>query len=87
MDLLSASPVAGAGPSAKLRSLSVVVPAYNEDAVLGEFHRRLAAVLDTLGGGAEVVYVNDGSTDATRSLLMALRETDPCQMRSARLRW
>jgi glycosyltransferase involved in cell wall biosynthesis len=46
-------------------SLSVVVPVYNEEAVLPEFHRRLAAVLDGIPGSAEVLYVNDGSRDGS----------------------
>ncbi len=62
--------------SATQQSLSVVVPVYNEDAVLPEFHRRLTAVLDALAVPAEIVYVNDGSSDATKVLLAALRETD-----------
>src|SRR5690349_20602514 len=44
---------------------TVVVPAYNEAAVLDAFHRRLGAVLDTLGMDSAVLYVDDGSTDAT----------------------
>jgi glycosyltransferase involved in cell wall biosynthesis len=76
MDVLSASGVAAIDPAMALTSLSVVVPVYNEEAVLGEFHRRLAAVLDALAGDAEIVYVNDGSSDATRSQLIALREAD-----------
>jgi glycosyltransferase involved in cell wall biosynthesis len=56
--------------------LSIVVPAYNEQEVLPEFHRRLGAVLDALGGQAEVVYVNDGSTDATLAVLQRLRGSD-----------
>ena len=58
-------------------SLSIVVPAYNEQSVLPEFHRRLTAVLDGLGLDAEIVYVNDGSADATRSVMEALRANDP----------
>ena len=50
--------------AAAASSLSVVVPVYNEEAVLPEFHRRLAAVLDALPVEAEIVYVNDGSRDA-----------------------
>jgi glycosyltransferase involved in cell wall biosynthesis len=76
MDVLSASGVAAADPAVASSSLSVVVPAYNEVAVLPEFHRRLAAVLDTLQIRAEIIYVNDGSSDTTRSLLLALREND-----------
>ena len=58
-------------------SLSVVVPAYNEQDVLTEFHHRLAAVLDGLPLTAEVVYVNDGSTDDTLAVLHRLRAADP----------
>jgi glycosyltransferase involved in cell wall biosynthesis len=57
-------------------TLSVVVPAYNEQDVLPEFHRRLTSVLDGLKGRAEVVYVNDGSTDATVEVIHRLRSSD-----------
>jgi len=50
-------------------TISVVVPAFNEEAVLPEFHRRLTAVLATLDGGWEVVYVNDGSRDGTLKVM------------------
>jgi glycosyltransferase involved in cell wall biosynthesis len=57
--------------------LTVVVPAYNEQEVLPEFHRRTTAVLTTLGMRTEIVYVNDGSTDATLRVLMDLRKQFP----------
>ena len=57
--------------------ISVVVPMYNEAAVIGETHRRLAAVMATLDTAWEVVYVNDGSRDATLAAVEALRATDP----------
>lgn len=57
--------------------LSVVVPVFNEDRVLPEFHRRLAAVLDAIEGTSEIIYVNDGSSDRTPSLLRTLHEEDP----------
>jgi len=57
--------------------VSVVVPVFNEQDVLTEFHRRLSAVLDGLALDAEVVYVNDGSADASMALLAALHERDP----------
>lgn len=57
--------------------LSVVVPAYNEQEVLPEFHRRLSAVLDQMDVNAEVVYVNDGSRDTTLQVLQHTREADP----------
>jgi polyisoprenyl-phosphate glycosyltransferase len=58
-------------------TLSVIVPAYNEQEVLPEFHQRLARVFATLPFRAEVVYVNDGSNDQTLSVLQALRQGDP----------
>jgi polyisoprenyl-phosphate glycosyltransferase len=67
-----------ARPPTARPSLSVVVPAYNEEAVLPEFHRRLAAVLDALAADldAEIVYVNDGSSDATMRLLVGIHDGD-----------
>ncbi|GAA5784595.1 glycosyl transferase family 2 [Chitiniphilus shinanonensis] len=50
--------------------LSVVVPAYNEEAVLAAFHQRLTAVFDALADyRSEVIYVNDGSRDATQRII------------------
>ena len=60
------------------QSLSVVVPVHNEEAVLPAFHGRLAAVLDSLAAevDAEIVYVNDGSTDTSMRLLAELNARD-----------
>jgi glycosyltransferase involved in cell wall biosynthesis len=58
-------------------SLSVVVPAYNEAEVIEEFQRRLSAVMNDIGLSWEVVYVDDGSSDATPALLAALQAARP----------
>jgi len=50
-------------------SLAVVVPIYNEQEVLHEFHRRLCKVLDSLDMAIQVIYVNDGSTDSTLDII------------------
>jgi polyisoprenyl-phosphate glycosyltransferase len=57
-------------------AISVVVPCYNEQEVLPEFHQRLAAVMNTTGLAWEVVYVNDGSRDTTLPTMLALRDAD-----------
>ncbi len=57
--------------------LSIVVPAYNEEEVLPEFHKRLCLVLEGIPIDAEIVYVNDGSTDETLRTLEAFRKDDP----------
>ena len=54
------------------RSLSVVVPVYNEKEVLPEFHRRVCAVLATLDMHCRIIYVNDGSTDGSLEVIDAL---------------
>ncbi len=54
--------------------ISVVVPCYNEDAVLRETHACLVAVLEQLAGWKyELVYVDDGSRDATLDILRELQ--------------
>jgi glycosyltransferase involved in cell wall biosynthesis len=58
--------------------VSIVVPAYNEEAVIGELHQRLTQVLQTNGVAYEVIYVDDGSRDRTFDLLSQLRQQDPC---------
>jgi len=63
--------------AARMPSISVVAPAYNEQEVLGEFHRRVSEVLVKLGCDYEIVLVNDGSRDHTLALMHALRAHDP----------
>lgn len=57
-------------------SISVVVPAYNEQDVLVEFHRRLSSVIDASKGNWEVVYINDGSRDDTLNVMRRIRSAD-----------
>jgi len=56
--------------------ICVVVPVYNEEAVLGVFHSRLSTVLDQIDIPATVFYVDDGSTDGTPAMLAALLAQD-----------
>jgi len=56
--------------------ISIVVPAFNEEEVLPEFHRRTAAVLDTLLFEGEIVYINDGSSDGTLETLKKIQTSD-----------
>jgi len=57
--------------------ITVVVPAYNEQEVLPEFHKRISAVLDSIAIDAEVIYVNDDSTDHTLAIMQRIRGSDP----------
>ena len=57
--------------------LSVVVPCFNEETVVREMHRRLVAALEAVPAlDFEIVYVDDGSQDATLNLLRGLQRAD-----------
>ena len=49
--------------------VSVVIPVYNEQAVLPALFDRLYPALDALGVSYEVIFVNDGSKDQSARLL------------------
>jgi undecaprenyl-phosphate 4-deoxy-4-formamido-L-arabinose transferase len=49
--------------------LSIVIPVYNEEAVLPTLFKRLYASLDALQMSYEIVFVNDGSRDRSVALL------------------
>ena len=57
--------------------LSVVVPLFNEELNVESLYRRLVASLTPLGFAYELVFVNDGSRDATASLLDSFEANDP----------
>jgi len=77
MNLLSSQLLRSSGGPQPSVSLSVVVPVFNEQAVLAEFHRRLRRVLEGIGLPYEVVYVDDGSDDDTPRLLQQLHASHP----------
>src|SRR5580693_3725107 len=54
---------------APIPKLSVVIPVYNEEAVLPTLFARLYPALDALGISYEIVFVNDGSKDKSAALL------------------
>lgn len=55
---------------------SVVVPVYNEEKVLPVTYRRLREVMEGLGQSYEIIFVNDGSSDHTITILEELCEQD-----------
>ncbi|MER5930619.1 glycosyltransferase family 2 protein [Streptomyces sp. NPDC002054] len=64
-----------------MTKLSVVVPCYNEEAVIDSFDLEIRKVLDSLPVEYEVCYVDDGSRDGTLSKLRKLAEVNPEQTR------
>lgn len=56
--------------------LSIIVPVFNEEAVVPEFARVLVETLTPTGLTFETVFVNDGSSDGTAQRLESLRQGD-----------
>lgn len=56
---------------------SIVVPAYNEQETIEELWRRITAVMASVGGDYEILFVDDGSTDATPAIIRRLHAQDP----------
>lgn len=56
--------------------LSVVIPLFNEEENVETLYRELSGVLEKLGCSYEVLFVDDGSTDATAERLLAVAAGD-----------
>jgi dolichol-phosphate mannosyltransferase len=63
-------------PTTSAPLVSVVVPIYNEEDALPELRERLEASLSELPGGYELVFVDDGSVDATAETIAGWARTD-----------
>src|SRR5688572_10593538 len=56
-------------------TFSMVIPAYNEEKIIGETIGRVAAYLEPRGG--ELIVVDDGSSDGTAEVVRACQERHP----------
>ncbi len=56
--------------------LTVVIPFLNEEESLGELHHRLAAVLAESELSFELLFIDDGSSDSSYSIVQNLRQQD-----------
>jgi dolichol-phosphate mannosyltransferase len=66
-----------ADPSPEIRrSISVVLPTYNEEENIDRVYDRLRSVLEGLDMDWEMIFSVDPSTDRTEELILALRERD-----------
>jgi dolichol-phosphate mannosyltransferase len=74
---LTAQPRVAYGKSTATCELSLVVPAHNEEASLPHLYQRLTAVLDSVGLSAELIIVDDGSSDQTWRVVGTLHARDP----------
>jgi dolichol-phosphate mannosyltransferase len=56
---------------------SLIIPIYNEEAVLPLLIRRIGWLLDTLDGPSEAIFVDDGSKDTSAIFMRSMSERDP----------
>lgn len=66
-----------AGSPATALDVSVIVPVLDEAESVEELARQVAAVLDGLGKRFEIIFVDDGSRDATTERVRAAHGADP----------
>src|SRR5262245_12513237 len=60
------------------RKLAIVIPIYNEAAVLPELFRRLSKVCNSLQDiDWQVIFVNDGSRDPSVQMILEERASEP----------
>ena len=68
-----------------MKKLSIVIPLYNESESLVELHAKISASLEDmehntpmglLGGGCEIIFVDDGSTDNSRAIINDIAALD-----------
>ena len=59
------------------KSLSVIVPVYNEEENIKLGYDELTSILSSMDCQYELIYVDDGSTDNTLSELIKISEKDP----------
>lgn len=56
--------------------VTILVPCYNEEAVLGQFYKRTTQVLSTLKEHFEILFINDGSNDHTLDIIKEFHKKD-----------
>jgi len=65
-----------ADPGAPAPSISVVIPVYNEAGSIRELYGRAVEALDAAGRTFELIFIDDGSTDATFAELERIHDAD-----------
>lgn len=64
-------------PRPEPQLVSIVIPIYNEAAVLPMLVDRLRSLMDTLSSPVEIILVNDGSSDKSIALMIEAASQDP----------
>jgi glycosyltransferase involved in cell wall biosynthesis len=58
-------------------TISVVVPAFNEEPNVRVLYEKLVPILSACASTFELIFVDDGSTDRTLPIIQAMSEADP----------
>jgi dolichol-phosphate mannosyltransferase len=58
-------------------TIAIVVPVYNEEAAIEQFHQELVRVIDTCPEEFIIYYINDGSDDRSCEILREIAKADP----------
>ena len=64
-------------PSSDTPEVSIVIPVLNEEGNLPALYEELTEVLEHYGKRYELIFVDDGSTDASFALLSSIHHRDP----------
>ncbi|MEM5948121.1 glycosyltransferase family 2 protein [Spirochaetia bacterium 38H-sp] len=56
--------------------VSIIIPVFNEEEVLNELYKRITTVMDSTKEDYELVFIDDGSSDNTYSMLKELHKKD-----------
>jgi glycosyltransferase involved in cell wall biosynthesis len=59
-----------------LKTISVVIPVFNEDQSIAPLYQELKAVMDEMAVAYEVIFVDDGSDDGSGEVLQRLAQGD-----------
>lgn len=60
----------------EVKDISVIIPIYNEEAIIDELYDRLRKAVSTISENYELIFVNDGSKDASLLKLLQLTQAD-----------
>src|SRR5688500_16107922 len=75
-DLLTRETLRMSSDADEAPAISVFLPVYNEEPNLPPLHAKLDEALSKLGRSAEIIYVNDGSSDGSLEVLRHLAQLD-----------
>ncbi len=61
-----------------MKSLAIIIPCYNEEAVIRTTYERMKSVINGLSYITSIIFINDGSVDNTLQILKSIASGDQC---------